>query len=295
MKNFRSFLSMVIVLAMIGSSLYAGVLVVQKHQSADQQKSSNVKIYLEEDKMRMDMDSPDERQAFIFRDDKNLFWIVNFKENSYMEMTEKDLQQMAAMRDNAMKKMEERMKNMPPEQRKMLEQMQEKMKDMPPAQREMMKKAMPNMGMEGMEMSRPTFKMVASGVEVNQWTCDKYEGYQNEQKVKEVWTTDFDELGITREDVKIFEKFGEFVESLTRGMDEQIGASFKIGSKESEEQLGYKGIPVKTINYTNGQIERVEETEKVEKQSLDAAVFNLPSGLKQKENPMKQMKGKMEY
>src|SRR3954463_7273914 len=99
----------------------AGVLIVQSYQKLDDKSEPTTgKIYLDKECARMDMGGKED-QFFIYRGDKKLFWTVNLKDKTYMEVTEKDYEDMFAKMDEAKKKMQEQMEKMTPEQRKMME------------------------------------------------------------------------------------------------------------------------------------------------------------------------------
>jgi len=92
---------------------------------------------------------------------------------------------------------------------------------------------------------KTTYKKVAAGEKVNQWSCAKYEGYREDKKVNEIWTTDWKSLGLTPEAFKVMKDLGEFFENLAK----EMAANFdKIGSEEWEKEQGYTGIPVKTLS-----------------------------------------------
>ena len=132
-----------------------------------------------------------------------------------------------------------------------------------------------------------TYKKVASGEKVNQWVCAKYEGYREDQKVKEVWTTDWKKLGLTPENFKVLNDLGEFFKDFAKDLASAFG---QVGSAEWEKEQGYDGIPVRTLSYSNGKLHATTEVTEVNQESLAPALFNLPTGLKKKEMPFKQMR-----
>src|SRR4051812_6695121 len=93
----------------------AGMLMVQSYQKLDEKSEpTDTKIYVDKENIRMDMGAHPE-QFFIYRGDKKLFQMVNLKDKTYIEMTEKDYNEMFAKMDEAMKKMQEQMAKMQPE------------------------------------------------------------------------------------------------------------------------------------------------------------------------------------
>jgi hypothetical protein len=274
MKQRKVLFGALFVLAVFVSSLAAGtgVVIVTTHTTTAQpeDKTTN-KTYVDSDRMRMETQAMGGMQIVIFRQDKGLFWIIDQKGKTYMEITKQDFQQMKAKMNEAKAMMDERMKSLPPEQRQMMEKM-------------MQGRGMPAMQPAG--TIKTTYKKVASGEKVNQWVCAKYEGYREDNKVKEVWTTDWKSLGLTPESFKVMKDLGEFFEDFAKDM----ASSFdKIGSEEWEKEQGYSGIPVKTLSYADGKLRAATEVTEVKQESLSAALFDLPEGLTKKEMPYKQM------
>jgi hypothetical protein len=273
MKQRKVLCSTLFLLAVLVSSLTAGtgVMIVTTHTTTakPEDKMTN-KTYVDSDRMRIETQAMGGTQVIIFRQDKGLFWIIDQKAGTYMEITKQDLQQMKAKMKEASAMMEERMKGLPPEQKQMMEKM---------------------MQSRGMPMAQPagvktTYKKVASDEKVNEWVCAKYEGYRESKKVKEVWTTDWKSLGFTPESFKVMKDLSEFFEDFAK----DLASSFdKIGSEEWEKQQGYAGIPVKTQAYTDGQLRDTTEVAEVKQETLSATLFDLPERLTKKEMPFKQM------
>lgn len=263
------------VLAIWASSLAAstGVVIVATHTTTAQPDAKMInKTYLDSDRMRMEAQAMGGTQIVIFRQDKGLFWIIDQKGKTYMEITKQDFQQMKAKMDEAKAMMDAQMKNLPQEQRQMMEKM-------------MQGRGMPAMQPAG--AMKTAYKKVATGEKVNQWACTKYEGHREGEKVKEVWTTDWKSFGLTPENFKVMKDLSEFFKDFAKDM----ASSFdQIGSEEWEkEQGGYTGIPVKTLSYTDGKLRAATEVTEVKQENLAPALFDLPNGLTKKEMPFKQM------
>ncbi len=269
MKAKSMMLGMLFGLAVFASSLFSGVIMVSTHTTTGRPNEKQVtKIYIESDRVRFESSGAVMNQVFIFRQDKELFWIIDQKSNTYMEMTKQDMQKMKEKLDQAKAQMEAQMKNMPPEQRQMMEKM--------------MKGRMPMM-----QQTAPpiTYKKVASSEKVNQWVCSKYEGYRDDGKVKDIWTTDWKSLGLTAESFKAMKDLSEFFVEFAK----EMASSFdQIGSEDWEKEKGYAGVPVKTIFYNNGQARSTTELTEVRQENLSAALFELPANLTKKEMPVGQ-------
>jgi hypothetical protein len=266
MKPRKTLFTALLLLAGFVSALTAstGVVIVTTHAATakPEDKMTN-KIYVDSDRMRMEAQALGGNQVVIFRQDKGLFWVIDQKAATYMEITKQDLQQMKAKMKETNAMMEERMKNLPPEQKQMMEKMMQG-RDMPMGQSAGVK---------------TIYKKAGISEKVNQWVCAKYEGYRENKKIKEVWTTDWKSLGLTPENFKVMKDLSEFFEEFAKDM----ASSFdQVGSEEWEKQQGYSGIPVKTLAFTDGHLRASTEVTEVKQESLDPKLFDLPEKLTKK-------------
>jgi len=212
-------------------------------------------LLIEKDRMRTDIRDSETDMSIIFRGDKNLFWSIDHKEKSYMEITKEDVKKMKGKMEEGMKMMEEMMEDLPPEQRK---RMEEVMKGKtPPKERKI------------------AYKKVASGQKVNQWLCDKYEGYAGKEKVREVWATDYPKIGIKPEEVKVLEEMGKFFSEMIK---DAAAHFYRFGTEKKEG--GFWGVPVRIIGYEKGKKEFTMEIKEVKKESFKPQIFELPKGYK---------------
>lgn len=239
----------------------AAILMVNKNESPGQGgKISISKAYIDKIGMRIESDENMD-SIMIYRKDKDVLWIIDKNDKSYMEMTRADVKEMKNQMDIAMKKLEEQMKSMPPEQRAMMEKMMQ--------------------GRTAMQPKKTTYKKVASGLKVNNWVCNKYEGYLEGVKKKEICTTDWKKLGITSKYLDVMHGLSEFLSEFTG----EKSSFFRMGSKEWEKEQGYSGLPVKSISYSQGNIKNISELQEITKKDVPASFFDLPKGLIKKENP----------
>jgi len=289
MKRFARLAGLGALMFLALSSLQAQVEIVSKTSYADAKNIRTETVYVENDRVCMESQGGKEHTVAVYRPGP-LIWVMDLNKGTYMEMNEQDIEQMKAMTKKMKAQMDEQQKQMAPQMDEAQKKMEEQMKNMTPEQREQMKKYMPKGMMDMMSAPEKTvYKKVASGVKTGSWPCDKYEGYRGQEKVEEVWSTDFNSFGIPTADLKVFEEFGKLFEGFG---DQKQGAAFKIGSKEFEEEQGFPGVAVKTVKYSNGKVQSTQELVKVEKKSgFDDALFQLRPNLKKTENPMDQMKG----
>ena len=71
----------IIILLFLSISVHAG-LVVKMNQEADGMNiKSQQTMFIEKDRLRMEMSGEEENQTIIFRGDKNVFWVVDNTKN----------------------------------------------------------------------------------------------------------------------------------------------------------------------------------------------------------------------
>lgn len=234
-------------------SARAGMVMTQTMQDLEGQKPATTNtIRLEKDRMRIDMgQNPD--AYMIYRGDKKAFYNVNLKDKSYMEMTEKDFEEMHAKMDEAMAKMKAQMQNMPPEQKKMMEEMMAKMGG-------------------GAKAPKTAYKKTGPGGTVNGWSTDKYEGTRDGAKVSEIWTASPKSVQIDEADMQVMKDMAKFFEKFAKNYSGLIG----------DKSNGLDGIPVRTVSYQDGKARFRTEVKEIKKESIPAATFDIPAGLTQK-------------
>jgi hypothetical protein len=204
-------------------------------------------------------DVPD---AIIFRQDKQVMWLINKDKGTYSEITREDLKEMKAKIDEGMKMMQEQMKNMPADQRKMME--------------EMIAKQMPG---QMMQQERTKFKKTGSDASFKTWRCDKYAGYKGDVQSAEVLTITPSQAGFNKDDFKIMNSFADFFAPL--GLD--VNEFLMINSDESRSEGQFDGIPVKYINMENGKVKDTFELDKIESRNNPESLFDLPKNLEKKD------------
>ena len=265
MQLFQLLCSVVWLLGILVPGLEAGVLIVSDYESAHApQGVSTSKAYVDRDRMRVEMSGKEADQVFIFRQDKERFWLIDNQNKTYMEMTQQDLRKMKEKLDGAMAMIQEKLQSLPPEQRKTVEQL--------------MKGKMPAATPEALKI---VYKKVATGEKINQWICDKYEGHATEKDTEEIWTTDWQQVGITEADLKVIRGMGEFFAEFAKNLP----FLSKIGSKEWEQEHGYSGFPIRTIYSSGTQVRYKVEVKEIRRQDFAASLFELPSGLQKKATP----------
>ncbi len=251
---------LVVAAVLVASSAFAGVVMVYEQQpGAGTAKKKTTTLYVSSDRMRMEDEKGD---VNIFRGDKKLFWMIDRAKGTYTEITQDDLTKMRARVDEAMKRLQAQLQNVPPEQRKMVESM--------------MKGRMPQ------EAPRMEYRKGASGVRVNRWVCDRYDGYLGREKTQEIYTADPGQFHMRRDDFRVFDQVREFSEAFSKGSKDALPL-FGSGNDEGTKGSQVSGVPVRVVQFSEGaQRERSDLTD-LRHQDIAPSLFELPAGLKKRE------------
>ena len=261
------------VLLLLSVSVQAGVVVKMSQKTKGMDIQSEQTMFIDKDRLRMEMSGEEENQTIIFRGDKNVFWVIDNEKKSYFEMTEDDIVKLKSQMDKMQQMMMEQMKNMPEEQRKMME--------------DMMPTSMPSG-----EKEKTTYTKKAGGVKVGKWTTTHYEGTKKGKKSDDLWTVDWSQVGFDRGDFVVMTKMADFFSALSQEATDFM----KVGSEDWEKEMGISGMPVRWVDYSEGGGASEGSVKDISKKDLDASLFELPAGFSQDQSPWdKQGKGENPY
>jgi hypothetical protein len=230
-----------------------GILLVEKTTTGGATQTNQVQI--DGNHMRVEsVGAAGEKQAFIFDGAKQVMWVINNDKKTYNEMTKADLDRLGGQMTDAMAQMQEQLKNLPPEQRAMVEKM------------------MQGRGMGGRATQAAKTEYRPAGTDkVGKWTCNKYEGYQNNQKTSEVCTVEPAALGFAASDFDVARQLGEFMSKL---MPQNADRVFSIGNAAEQ---GFSGVPVRRVAGA-GQSQTTVEITDASRQTFAASTFEVPAG-----------------
>lgn len=232
-----------------------GLLIVEKTTTGARTQTSQVQI--EKDRMRAEIaGQAGEKQAVVFDGVKQVMRIINYDRKSYTEMTKGDVDQMGGQMAGAMAQMQEQMKNLPPEQR---------------AQMEAMMRGRGMAGRGAAQAAKTEYRKTGTD-KVGKWTCDKYDGYRDNQKIAEVCAVDPAAMGFAPADFAVTRQLAEFFRSL---MPQNADSVFAIGSPEAQ---GFSGVPVRRVTFSDGQQQTITELADVTRQTFAPSTFDVPSG-----------------
>jgi hypothetical protein len=185
-----------------------------------------------------------EKNATVFRLDKEKMYIINNEEKKYSEMT---FAEMEAATKQAMGQME---------------QLRKQMKDMPPEQRKAMEKMLGNTGMGGESKSKIEVINTGEKSTISGYSCVKYILKEDGKEIGTIWTTasvpDYDAM---KKDMKKF--------------SERLMAQMPKGKELADAMKKVEGFPIQT---TLGNI--TSTVTKVEKRTIAKSEFDVPAGYK---------------
>jgi hypothetical protein len=235
-----------------------GVLIVEKATSGGKTQINQIQI--EKDRMRAETAGPTgEKQTVVFDGVKQVLWIINDGRKTYSEMTKADVDRMGGQMSDAMVRIQEQLKSLPPDQR---------------AQIEGLMKGRGAPGGPNGEAAKTAYRKTGTD-KVGAWTCDAYEGSQNNQKVAELCTVEPRTLGLAMADFQVTKQMMDFFSKLApQGADRM----FTVGTPEDQ---GFSGVPVRRINFRNGQQQSMTEISEVRRQTFPDSMFELPPGFQQ--------------
>ena|SRR5215831_2154885 len=248
-----------------------GVLIVQKVTKGGDTKTNQVQI--DQHRMRAEIAGPGgAAQSMIFDGGRQVMMIIDDDHKTYSEITQADVDAMSQQMSAMMAQMQAATKNLTPEQRAAMESA--------------MKGAAGRMGAPAAGTTAKTIYRKTGTDTVGKWTCDKYEGVRDGQKVQDVCTIDPKALGFTIGDFAVSKEMVDFFQKMVppgmggRGLN--AGELFHIGSPEDQ---GFSGLPVRTVTYLNGQATATYELSDVKRQSFSDATFQAPAGYQKTASP----------
>jgi hypothetical protein len=243
--------------------LFAGVKIVSENTDLATKKVTTDVILLDANRLRVESDDG-KSVMFLTDGGRNRMVMLDKGKNTYQEIDEQTMQQMAQQMSGAMAQMNAAMKGMTPEQRAMMEKM--------------MKGKMPQAAAAA---PKTVYTAKGSG-SVNGFSCTKYEGDLSGVKESEVCAALPAQLKLSTSDMQIFEKMREFSSSLLSSL---ANSPVKISVPTGSFEAGYEGFPIQKTDFTNGQPTRRGELKSITRANFSDADFSLGDA-KKVEMPM---------
>lgn len=235
-----------------------GLLLVQKTTSGTTSTTNQVRI----ERTRLRAESTGSvvgERIMIFDGTKQVMTSIDPQKKVYSEITEADIERMAAQVAPAMAQLQQMMANMTPEQRAKMEAVRGRLGGATGAIAPPVKTA---------------YKKVGTDT-VGKWKCDKYDGFKGTEKVSEVCTVDPAVLGFAPADFEVSKQMAAFFKKMIPQMAEQMAKeAFTVGTIEEQ---GFSGVPVRQITTIAGR-QTVTEITEASRQNFPDAVFQVPAG-----------------
>jgi len=249
-----------------------GVLIVQKVTTAGAAPKTN-QIQIEQHRMRAEIAGPGgAAQSMVFDGVRQVMMMIDDDHKTYSEITQADVDAIGQQMSAAMAQMEAATKNMTPEQRAQMDAM---MKRAGGAGRAMAGAATP---------AKTVYHKTGTDT-VGKWTCDKYEGTRDGQKVQELCTVDPKAFGLTLADFAVSQDMAAFFQKMIPpGMARTMPSAAEMFHIGTPEEQGFSGVPVRTITYSSGQTVTHEITD-VHRQAFPDSTFQAPAGYQKQASP----------
>jgi hypothetical protein len=232
------------------ASASAGVLIVGTYTGTKTPKGRTVEFRIQDGHGKI----TSQPGQFIYYDHaKRTAYIVDTEKGTSFEMNEARAKQMATQLADAQRMMEAKIKELPPDKRALVEKMmQEQGGGLPPAG------------------SRTPLKFAKAGSnKVGAWPCDRYAASGDGRQV-EVCTAEAPTLGISADDVAVFEGFLDLSEKMAGGAAGAGGAG----------ERGFSGLPLERTDTRDGKVTDRFTIETIRQETMAAADLQVPSGLK---------------
>ena len=217
-------------------------------------------------------DGQEGRGKMIFRGDRGdngEVVVVDDDNKTYYVMDDAAVRAMAGQLGNVQKQMEEAMKHLTKEQREAIEKMQ---KDTGAG-------AMPG-GMK--PRSKPEVKRTGERGTREGYPCVKYEVFRDGRKIREIWTTDWDNIDGGDEAEDAFRGMGAFFIALWDALPPMPGGEDPFGGQNPYDDMNFEnGFPVVITSYgEDGDLEDESWLKRTRRQRIDPSAFEPPSGYK---------------
>ena len=264
-KKFLTFILFSLIVVFNNLNLSAGGVITIEETRKNTSILNN--IYIEKHLIRIESQIGEEIHISIFNAEKEILYNIDMKNKSYVMITKDDLEKIGS-KMHAVNKI-----------------LEDKLKDLPKEQREMMNKMMQRNISKQPEMNKEiTYSLVYENVKALNWNCDKYTVKENEELIRDVWVTDWSNSGLKDEYKNVLKSMEKFFNYFT----DQFGNNVQSHSISLDFTLADKGIPVKTIYYSNGKENGMSIVKKIKEIELPYSLFMVPTEFK-KTDPFSQL------
>ena len=249
------------------SAAYAGVVLTIANAGGDAGQQQETKVYLEPGRVKVQTAGG----GIIFRDGSQNFTTYSDSAKTY---TETSPAQIKAVQAEALARLQQRMAKMPAAQRAQMQAMLDKY----------------GMGAAAAKPPAISYQKTASGQTVGAWHCDQYDELADNKKVAEVCVARLGELGLDEQDLAAFKGLSKAMADLGPRMVQERTARLDFDTMKA--QLGFAGLPVRTVEISDGQARHEMVVKSIERMDLPAATFQVPQGYSQRDLVLRQPGGR---
>ncbi|MCH9651578.1 MAG: DUF4412 domain-containing protein [Deltaproteobacteria bacterium] len=205
----------------------------------------------------------------IFRGDRREMVVIDHDDKSYYLMDEETLSSIAGQVNQALSQVQEALKQVPEDQRAMVEKM--------------MKQHLPG---ETEKREPPKLRKTSERAEKGGYPCLKYEVSRDDQKIRELWVTDWSQIEGGGEAKEAFQSLAGFFAEMMESF-ESVSGTGGFPSHLEDNPFAYMkdldGFPVVTRELgDDGSLESESVLRSSQRRSLDPEEFEPPSGYKRR-------------
>lgn len=206
-------------------------------------------MYFRDDVLRMQPGAGDDEEniTIIYRGDKELMWLINEDERSYIQMDKETMARLGKQVSGALAQLEAQLAQLPPEQRAAMEKM--------------LKGRLPQT-----PTAKETTELRDTGEtrRVNGYPCVKYEFYRGGRLESEIWATDASNLEAAHNLTTVLAGMADFYSELIESIPAAAQSDFdfagvgelnrfpirirKFADRRVESEINMKQIGVKDVS-----------------------------------------------
>lgn len=220
----------------------------------------NINSVFSTEKLKMDFESNEGSFSMMYFKNGKKLYIIDHANKSYMLLDE-----------NTFKKLKD-----------MMNMLNEQLKALPPEQQEMMKSQMLKVNPQMKQMLQPTerkYQKTNESGKKGKYQALKYNVYEDENLVSEVWTASIFGSYLDEEDFSIFQDYANSVS--------EMFSSFSNGNFDIMNLVdNVEGFPVEVTEFEGSNIISKTIMKAVGSKNFDENVFKVPSNYTKKDLPL---------
>lgn len=248
------------------------------HSGSPSKGSERSKMSVEKPKVKMEI-LPDGgssgggvKDEVIFNGERREMVVVNHHDQSYMVIDSETAGQLGGQvqgqMQQAMKDVEKHLEQLDPKQREMAEKM---LKGKPGG---------PGAVPGAPQPVRSDYRRTGERATKQGYPCVRYDVFRGEEKVRELWVTDWDNVRGGQDVVDTFKEMASFYDELLDSFEQMTGSGgfFSADRSPIESLTKIDGFPIVTRDFEGGELESETVLESVTERDLDPDAFEPPKG-----------------